>query len=133
MPNSKTFLPKQLVSLPTVRREVERLRRDPLALGILVLTVLLLAGLALWLFRTYSTLPDLLPLHFDADGNADRIAERREIFVLPTIAFVVALVNLSAGLLLRLRFGMVFASYLLWGGALLVQLLFWLAAWNITR
>ncbi len=109
------------------------LKQDPLAVGLIATTSLLMVTLFVWLNVSYDTLPDLLPLHFDAQGNADRIAERREIFVLPGIALVVALVNGVAGLLMHLRFGMIFAAYLLWSGALLTQVLIWIATWNITH
>lgn len=119
----------------TTRRSasIPTLRQDRLALGLLVATTLALAALLLWLATSYSELPDLLPLHFDAQGNADRIGERREILVLPAIAGLVYGVNVGAGLLLRLRWQRPFAAYLLWAGALLVQVLIWLAVWNISH
>lgn len=109
------------------------LKQDSLGLGLIATTVLLAAAMTLWLSNVYPTLPDLLPLHFDASGNPDRIADRSEIFVLPMISIMVTLLNVAAGLLLRLRFGMVFASYLLWGGAFMVQLLLWIGLWNLTH
>jgi uncharacterized membrane protein len=108
------------------------LKQDFLAVGLLAATVILMTGLFLWLATVYYQLPDLLPLHFDVYGNPDRIGERSEIFVLPAIGLVVNTVNIGIGLLLRLRLRMVFASYLLWSGALLMQVLLWIAALNIT-
>jgi uncharacterized membrane protein len=101
--------------------------------GLLIGALLLMVLLFLWLATSYSGLPDLLPLHFDANGNPDRIGERREVFVLPAIGLVVNLINIAAGLVARIRFRMIFAAYLLWAGALLVQLLLWVALWNITH
>lgn len=118
---------------PTPATRVADLKEDSLGVGLLVLSVLLFLLLVLWLGSNYSSLPDLLPLHFDAQGHPDRIGERGEIFVLPAIGLFVNLVNIAAGLVARLRFGMIFAAYLLWSGALLVQLLLWVAIWNITH
>jgi uncharacterized membrane protein len=107
------------------------LKQDVLAVGLLAATVILMTGLFLWLAMVYNQLPDLLPLHFDVHGNPDRIGDRSEIFVLPAIGLVVNVVNIGVGLLLRRHLRMVFASYLLWSGALLMQVLLWIAALNI--
>ncbi len=109
------------------------LRQDTLALWLLIAPPLALAALLLWLIPSYNSLPELMPLHFDANGYPDRIGERSEIWILPTIGAIVYTFNLLSGLLLRLRFRMNFAAYLLWGGALMVQILIWLAVWNITH
>jgi uncharacterized membrane protein len=109
------------------------LKQDVIGMVLLATTLLLMVALFLWLAATYNNLPDLLPLHFDAQGNPDRIVERREIFDLPTIGLLINLVNIAGGLLLRQRFRMVFAPYLLWAGAMLVQVLIWIAVWNITQ
>jgi uncharacterized membrane protein len=114
-------------SAPTV----PELKQDLLAVGLLATTVILMTGLFIWLASVYYQLPDLLPLHFDVHGNPDRVGERSEIFVLPVIGLVINIVNIGVGLLLRRHLGMLFASYLLWSGALLMQVLLWIAALNI--
>lgn len=88
---------------------------------------LLLFGLLL--FR-YPRLPSRLPLHFDAAGTVDRIASRRDVFALPVIALIILSVNGAFGAMFY-RHQRV-ASYLAWGGSLVVQFLFFLALWNIT-
>lgn len=107
------------------------LRQDTFGLGMIAVALLLMAGLALWLANRYPTMPDLLPLHFDAQGLPDRIADRREISVLVYIGLLTNLWNIALGLLLRLRFNVIFGAYLLWGGAALIQLLLWIAAINL--
>ncbi len=102
-------------------------------MGLLLLTALLFLALLLWIAFSYNRFPELLPLHFDNQGNPDRIVERRDLFVLPVIALLIALANGGAGWLMRDRLGMIFASYLLWGGALMAQLLIWVAVWNIVH
>lgn len=115
------------------RAPVQPLKQDKLAVGLLAASILLWAGLLVWLVTSFESFPDLLPLHFDAQGFPDRIGERRELYVLPAIGFVVNLLNLGGGILARNRLGMIFAAYLLWSGALLVQLLLWTALWNLVR
>jgi hypothetical protein len=70
-----------------------------------------------------------LPLHFNAEGMADRIGNKTELFALPIIGLLILGANLILGLILyrRERAG----SYLLWGAAAAVQTLFWLATFSI--
>ncbi len=109
------------------------LRQDRMAVALLGATAIFLLAHFLWITLAYNSLPDLLPLHFDAQGNADRIGERRELYNLPVIALLIGVFNGGVGLLLWLRFNMLFAAYLLWGGGLLAHLLLAIAMWNIVR
>lgn len=107
--------------------------RDILSIILLAAATITLIAMVLWFNANYATFPDLMPLHFDAQGNPDRIGERSELSGLLTIAAVVYGVNIVSGLGLRLFARMTFAPYLLWSGALLVEVLLWVALWNITR
>ena len=125
--------PEAPLGLPANPSPLELLQEDRLSLGLMISAPIALIALLLWLGPTYDSLPDLMPLHFDAQGNPDRIGARSEILILPAIGLIVYLVNISSGLFLRLRFRMNFAANLLWGGAFMVQVLIWLTVWNITR
>jgi hypothetical protein len=48
------------------------------------------AVLAMWilLLTTYSTLPDLIPIHFNGIGEVNHFGEKNSIFMLPVIATV---------------------------------------------
>lgn len=97
----------------------------------LVLALAANAALFLYLAAIYRSLPTLLPLHFAASGQVDRIALKREAFRLPSIALLVFLANFLLGALLHGRERV--AARLLLGAALLTQLVFWWAAFNIVR
>lgn len=103
--------------------------RDRWAWGILLIALavdlLLFAVLAI----RFPRIPPVVPLHFDAQGFADRLGDRREIFVLPRIGLVNWMANAILGLVAyRKERGW---SLLLWGGSLLVDVaLFWVA-WNL--
>jgi hypothetical protein len=102
---------------------------DRLAQGALLAGIIInLALFGLLLFR-YPVLPDAIPMHWDATGSVDRIALRQEAFALPVFGLITLLTNdgLGAAFYRRQRI----ASYLLWSGAVLVQLLFLLALWQI--
>ena len=103
--------------------------RDGLALGLLLgglVAVLALFGL---LAARFPTLPRLLPLHFDATGNPDRLGPQGLVFFVPLIGLVVWLVNGGLGGVFYRRERM--ASYLFWGGAVLVQVFLWAASLGI--
>ena len=95
-------------------------------LGVGFLTILALVGLLCFQFPN---LPMLVPLHFGAAGTPDRLGSRGQVFTIPLIGFLVLLLNLSLGILAYRRERML--SYLLWGGAILVQVLTWVAALGI--
>ena len=103
--------------------------RDKLGLSLLgmgFLTILALVGLLCFQFPN---LPMLVPLHFGAAGTPDRLGSRGQVFTIPLIGFLVLLLNLSLGTLAYRRERTL--SYLLWGGAILVQALTWVAALGI--
>lgn len=98
----------------------------------LLLTALsFLANLALFAYICwrYPTLPKLLPLHWDASGHVDRIGTKSQLFSPPIIGLITLLTNYSLGFTIhsRERFG----AYSLLGGAIVVQVLLWLAVLNI--
>jgi len=100
-------------------------------LGLTLLAAGLLAILALigLLCHQFPTLPLLVPIHFDAAGNPDRLVPRGQSFIIPLIGLLTLLVNGTLGGLAYPRERV--ASYLLWGGAVLVQVLVWTAAVGI--
>nr|WP_290668222.1 DUF1648 domain-containing protein [Ardenticatena sp.] len=78
----------------------------------------------------YFRLPPSIPLHFDAFGQPDRIEPRGQIFVLPLIALMLLLGNGVGGVIVQ-RWVDDFAAYLLWGGTVVIQVLFWLAVFSL--
>jgi Bacterial PH domain/Domain of unknown function (DUF1648) len=94
--------------------------------GVAGLACLLLIGYTCWRF------PELAPrvaLHFDALGTPDLFAPRSQVFLLPAIGLLSLGVNVALGLPMYLRDRV--SAYLLWSGALVVQVLAWIAAWGI--
>ena len=70
----------------------------------------------------YPSLPADVPLHFDVHGRPDRIAAKAGLFALPLIGLIAWLANGVAGVVLYRR-GQRGAAYLLWAGAVLVELI----------
>ncbi len=97
----------------------------------LIVNLGLFAYLILEVNRVPPTLPPLVPLHFDAAGEADRIEPRNALYSLPQIGLVVIVGNLAIGGLMHRREPL--AAYLLAGTAVVIQLLLWIAAIQIVR
>lgn len=106
-----------------------RLRSDYVVLGLFVLAVLIDIALFLFLVARFNTLPDPLPLHFDAAGLPDRIEAKNGIVALPVIGLIVLALNTVLGTLVYRRERA--ATVLLVIGALFVQVLMWLATINV--
>jgi len=100
-------------------------------LGLILLAVGFLAILALMglLCFRFPALSRLVPLHFDVAGAPDRLGPRGQIFIIPLIGLLVLLLNGVLGGIVYRRERV--ASYLLWGGAILIQVLVWTAAVGI--
>lgn len=97
----------------------------------LIVNLGLFAYLILESNRVPVTLPPLVPLHFDASGDPDRIEPRSALFSLPQIGLIVILGNMALGGLMYRREPL--ATYLLAGTAIVIQLLLWLATIQIVR
>jgi hypothetical protein len=122
-----------------VNAELERppmwtwqLWRDHLALFLIgagLFGVLLMFGV--FCFRLPGLSADL-PLHFDINGLPDRIAPKISLIALPAIGLLAWFINLIAGIWIYRRMQRQ-GAYLLWGGALVVQVFAAVALFNIMR
>ncbi len=100
--------------------------RDRLAWGLVGLAAVILGLLFGFLTWRWEGLPAQVPLHFNLAGLPDRMGDRSEIFRLPFIGLMVLMINGGRGGIIyhaKERFG----AYWLWGGALLVQVMLWIA------
>jgi hypothetical protein len=103
--------------------------QDRVGLALLAVGFLAILALTGLLCFQFPALSRLVPLHFDAAGNADRLGPRGQIFSIPLIGLLALLLNGTLGAIAYRRERV--ASYLLWGGAVLVQVLVWIAAVGI--
>lgn len=95
-------------------------------MGGLVMTALVLFGT---MALVYQRLPERLPLHFDVFGQPDRFGERSEVLRLPVVALLLLVLDLGLGFLVYRRDRV--AAYLIWAGAILLQMLAWGALYGI--
>ena len=73
----------------------------------------------------------VIPLHYNVAGIVDRRGPMSQAFILPLIGLLALGANTLLGGLFYRREQM--ASYLLWGGAIIVQLLLWIGTVNLLR
>jgi hypothetical protein len=103
--------------------------RDRVAWTLTTLSLLINLALNVYLALVFDQLPGMLSFHFNVLGQADRIASRIQILRLPQIALLLLMLDLGVGFVLYRRQRM--ASYLVWGGGLVLQLLVWGAVFTI--
>jgi hypothetical protein len=109
--------------------------RDRYLWALVIVALVVNLGLFAYLIFEFSrvppTLPPLVPLHFDVNGDPDRIEPRDALFTLAQIGLVVIVGNAALGALMYPRERL--AAYLLAAMAIVIQLLLWFAAIQIIR
>jgi hypothetical protein len=102
---------------------------DRLAHGLWVGALALNLGLFAYLCTLYPSLPPIMPVHFDALGEADRLAPALVLFTVPAIGALGLLLNGFVGFLIhpRQRLG----TLLLWGSTAVIQCYLWIAVLGI--
>lgn len=109
--------------------------RDRYLWALVIVALIVNLGLFAYLIFEFSrvppSLPPLVPLHFDTNGEPDRIEPRGALFSLPQIGLIVIFGNMALGALTYRKEPL--AAYLLAGTAIIIQLLLWLAAIQIVR
>ena len=103
---------------------------DPLAWRLLGLAGLVWLALAGYLAFNFDLLPAALPVHFNAAGQTDRIAEKSALLVLPAAGLIALIVNALLGELVYTREKL--AAYFLWGSTVVMQVCLWAALLTIT-
>ncbi len=103
---------------------------DPLLAWLLGLAFLACLALLGYLATILPELPPSLPIHFNAFGRADRIADKTALLTLPAAGGLVLLVNALLGSIIY-RWEKV-TSYLLWGSTVVMEIFLWVALFMIT-
>ncbi len=127
----KKMGPTQEVAQTSIRPQLFdwALWSDRLAIGLLGAAGVICLLLFGYVCLRFPDLPQRVALHFSAAGGPDRFGSKTEVFILPIIGLMSLGANVVVGLPVytRDRIG----AYLLWGGALVVQVLAWVAALGI--
>lgn len=90
--------------------------------GMLVLFGFLMLG--------FQDLPDALAFHYNASGQPDVVREKGALFLLPSIGLLAWLANGVWGVWMAAR-GHRAGAYMLWGGAIIVQVFSFLALYSL--
>jgi hypothetical protein len=105
------------------------LTTDRLARGLASAGLILNLALFGYLAFIYPSLPDLFALHWNTQGDPDRIGRPDELLRLPLIALGLWGADLLAGLVIHPRERL--AALFLYAGAVVVQVVFWAAVLTI--
>lgn len=92
-----------------------------------LLGVLVLVGV---LMVNFPSLPDTLALQYSSEGIPEAIRNKSTLFLLPIIGFLAWFVNGIGGVIMAMR-NQPTGAYLLWGGAIVVQICSLLALMSI--
>lgn len=92
------------------------------AAGALILFGVLMLG--------FQDLPDALAFHYNIYGEPDVVREKTALFLLPFIGLLAWLINGAWGFWMAFR-GQRTGAYMLWGGAIIVQVFSFLALYNL--
>ncbi len=106
------------------------LMTDTLAWCLFILGTVACLSLLGYLTITFTGLPRSLPIHFNAFGVPDRIADKSALFTLPLVGAAIFIINAALGGLIY-RWEKV-AAYILWGSAVAMQIFLWGAILTLT-
>ncbi len=98
---------------------------DYLAQGLWGVALLLNVALFAYLCAVFPTLPPILPFHFDAAGQIDRVGPAVKLFAVPAIGALGLLVNGVVGI--AIHSGQRVGTVILWAGTVLIQSYLWMA------
>jgi hypothetical protein len=99
---------------------------DYLAQGLWGVALLLNVALFGYLCAIYPALPPILPFHFDAAGQVDRLGPSMYVFAIPLIGALGLLLNGLVGV--AIHAGQRLGTVILWSGTVLIQSYLWMAA-----
>jgi len=114
---ARTF-PLRQESPPDGRRLLGEGNVGPILLGLGLLGIFIVVGL---LMAQFPFLPDGLTADYDGDGIPDLVREKSSLFLLPAMGILAWLINGLWGLWL-VRREQATGAYMLWGGAVVVQI-----------
>lgn len=126
---------RQILAVPNVLNRLpgwlQAALRDRYLWGMAIVALFVNLGLFAFLLLVSNQLPPLVPLHFDAAAQPDRIEDKSALYSLPQIGLIMLAADFFLGAAFYRREPL--ASYLLGGIAIAAQFLLWFAAVSIVR
>lgn len=85
--------PESETAEPALRPGIQIVSRDVVMAGSALLSVLFVAAMLAWIMARYSSLPDMMPIHFDALATPDFIVPKADVFRFPGVGAGLFLIN----------------------------------------
>ncbi len=104
---------------------------DNIAVALLGITVLMNVAMVLFILIRYNSLPQSIVLHWNVNGDPDRIGSPREIWVIPIITALVTIANLILSWSIE-KFDRFAARFLL-AASCMVEVVAWIALITLIR
>jgi hypothetical protein len=76
-----------------IRPGLQAVPRDAVMLASAISSILLVAAMIAWIMARYASLPDLMPIHFDALSNPNFVAPKSDVFRFPAVGGGILLIN----------------------------------------
>jgi hypothetical protein len=76
-----------------LRPGMQAVPRDAVMLGSGVVSIVLVALMIAWIMARFASLPDLMPIHFDALAHPDFVAPKADVFRFPAVGGGILLIN----------------------------------------
>ncbi len=105
---------------------------DRIARGVLLAGLIGVGALFVLLLVRYSFLPETLTVRFDRNGIPELVREKSGLFLLPMIGLICWIINGLWGIWMVSR-NQVIGAYLLWSGAVIVQVCLFFALLSLVR
>jgi hypothetical protein len=85
--------PEREAARQAIRPGVQAVPRDAVMLGSAVLSIVLVALMVAWIMARFASLPDLMPIHFDAMAHPDFVAPKADVFRFPGVGGAILIIN----------------------------------------
>jgi hypothetical protein len=85
--------PEREASIQAIRPGVQAVPRDAVMLGSGLISVVLVALMIAWIMARFASLPDVMPIHFDALAHPDFVAPKADVFRFPAVGSGILLIN----------------------------------------
>jgi hypothetical protein len=85
--------PERAAAMQAVRPGVQAVPRDAVMLGSGLISIVLVSLMVAWIMARFASLPDLMPIHFDAMAHPDFVAPKADVFRFPAVGGGILLIN----------------------------------------
>ncbi|MFN0071713.1 MAG: PH domain-containing protein [Chloroflexota bacterium] len=95
--SAEASVPEHEAKRAALRPGLQAVPRDAVMLGAGIVSLLIVATMIAWIMARFASLPDVMPIHFDALANPNFIAPKADVFRFPAVGGGILLINAVIG------------------------------------